>query len=158
MTSVQQRMWPPALAPLSLLLSVLVLSTPGGALARSFLAKDVGIAMPVTINTKLLDTYYKGTNASAFFSLWSSPNVSATLRQALSSCATLIACESESTTLVRGKACMRARRLGVPDESASAAGRVGYLLQGRQDAGVPRHPAILGRVSAVYSGAHNRHL
>ena len=50
-------MWPPALAPLSLLLSVLVLSTPGGALARSFLAKDVGIAMPVTINTKLLDTY-----------------------------------------------------------------------------------------------------
>ena len=156
MASVHQRMWPrraaPALAPLLLMLSVLVLAMPGGALARSLLAKDVGIAMPIAITTKLLDTYLKGANASAFSSLWSSPNVSPTLRQVHFSCSTLIACELESTMLVRGKACMRARRLGAP--VSSAAHFVGYLLQGRQDAGVPRHPAILGRVSAVYCGAN----
>ena len=44
--------------------------------------KNLTIAIPAAINPKLVGTYLKGANASQF-SLWSSPKVSASLRQAL---------------------------------------------------------------------------
>ena len=44
--------------------------------------KNVTIAIPLEFNSKLGGTYLKGANASQF-TLWSSPKVSAPLRQAI---------------------------------------------------------------------------
>ena len=52
----------------------------GGQLAAP---KNVTIAIPLEFNSKLGGTYLKGANASQF-TLWSSPKVSAPLRQAIS--------------------------------------------------------------------------
>ena len=138
----------PALAPLLLLLATLALATPRGALAaRSLLAKNVAMAMPATINNALLDTYYKGANATQFSSLWSSPNVTATLRQdiLLPECLLCLQTRIVTTGALSANAC--AWRMGASRASVHVLSSRAGLVAGCRAA-----KTLVYRATLPYSG------
>ena len=129
-----------ALSTLATVLMVLAAVVP----ATSASPKNVTISIPAEFSTKLNGTYFKGDNAS-LFTMWSSPKVSASLRQAI-----YVWCTCRPQPSIEPWSASRAL-------FQQHYIRVTGLMQSRQDVGVQGILALLWRVPTLPGSSHYGH-